>query len=176
MALVNRGPWWPYAVFSLLVAVLVYFSYIGGALLAIDRVMGSVEQDNVRAIDAAQLPHRLARGRQDRRSRFERGDGCLEWRLLVDFDIIEVRGEGLTRVVRILTDGEGRAKGVEYVDAAGDVHVQEARTVILCGYTFENVRLLLLSGVGVVAAMAVAACATEAQEPGVTGTGPTKIT
>ena len=52
------------------------------------------------------------------------------------------------RVVRILTDGEGRAKGVEYVDAAGDVHLQEARTVILCGYTFENVRLLLLSGDG----------------------------
>ena len=31
---------------------------------------------------------------------------------------------------------------------AGGVHVQEARTVILCGYTFENVRLLLLSGDG----------------------------
>ena len=33
------------------------------ALLAVDRVIGSVEQGNVRAIDAAQLPHRLARGR-----------------------------------------------------------------------------------------------------------------
>src|SRR5215213_6661305 len=50
------------------------------------------------------------------------------------------------RVVRILTDGDGRASGVEYVDANGTVGVQEARTVILCGYTFENVRLLLLSG------------------------------
>ncbi|MDP9457306.1 MAG: gluconate 2-dehydrogenase subunit 3 family protein [Actinomycetota bacterium] len=50
------------------------------------------------------------------------------------------------RVVRVLTDGDGRARGVEYVDANGASHVQEARTVILCGYTFENVRMLLLSG------------------------------
>jgi gluconate 2-dehydrogenase alpha chain len=50
------------------------------------------------------------------------------------------------RVVRVLTDAEGRASGVEYVDAGGEVRVQEARTVILCGYTFENVRLMFLSG------------------------------
>jgi gluconate 2-dehydrogenase alpha chain len=50
------------------------------------------------------------------------------------------------RVIRVLTDGEGRASGVEYVDANGNARVQEARTVILCSYTFENVRLLLLSG------------------------------
>jgi gluconate 2-dehydrogenase alpha chain len=50
------------------------------------------------------------------------------------------------RVVRVLTDQDGHASGVEYVDANGNAHVQEARTVILCGYTFENVRLLLLSG------------------------------
>ncbi|MDQ3910532.1 MAG: GMC family oxidoreductase, partial [Actinomycetota bacterium] len=50
------------------------------------------------------------------------------------------------RVVRILADAGGHASGVEYVDANGSHHVQEARTVILCGYTFENVRLLLLSG------------------------------
>lgn len=50
------------------------------------------------------------------------------------------------RVVRIVTDSEGRAAGVEYVDANGAFHLQEARTVILCSYTFENVRLLLLSG------------------------------
>jgi gluconate 2-dehydrogenase alpha chain len=49
------------------------------------------------------------------------------------------------RVVRVLTDAEGRASGVEYVDAGGEVRVQEARTVILCGYTFENVRLMFLS-------------------------------
>ena len=50
------------------------------------------------------------------------------------------------RVVRVLTDSEGHASGVEYVDANGNWRVQEARTVILCSYTFENVRLLLLSG------------------------------
>jgi gluconate 2-dehydrogenase alpha chain len=50
------------------------------------------------------------------------------------------------RVVRVVTDGDGRASGVEYVDANGNWQVQAARTVILCSYTFENVRLLLLSG------------------------------
>jgi gluconate 2-dehydrogenase alpha chain len=50
------------------------------------------------------------------------------------------------RVVRVLTDGDGHASGVEYVDANGNWRVQAARTVILCSYTFENVRLLLLSG------------------------------
>jgi gluconate 2-dehydrogenase alpha chain len=50
------------------------------------------------------------------------------------------------RVTRVLTDGDGHASGVEYVDAAGVARVQEARTVILCSYTLENVRLLLLSG------------------------------
>lgn len=49
------------------------------------------------------------------------------------------------RAVRVLTNRDGRASGVEYVDANGDSHVQQARTVILCGYTFENVRLLLVS-------------------------------
>jgi gluconate 2-dehydrogenase alpha chain len=50
------------------------------------------------------------------------------------------------RVIRVLTDSGGHASGVEYVDANGSTRVQEARAVILCGYTFENVRLLLLSG------------------------------
>jgi gluconate 2-dehydrogenase alpha chain len=52
------------------------------------------------------------------------------------------------RVVRVLVDGSGRASGVEYVDAGGNWRVQQARAVILCSYTFENVRLLLLSGDG----------------------------
>ena len=52
------------------------------------------------------------------------------------------------RVVSVLTDRHGRASGVEYVDANGVARVQRARTVILCGYTIENVRLLLLSGDG----------------------------
>ncbi|QEO15121.1 hypothetical protein FLP10_12390 [Agromyces intestinalis] len=34
-AIVNRGSYWTYAVFGLLVAVLVYFSYIGAALLTV---------------------------------------------------------------------------------------------------------------------------------------------
>jgi gluconate 2-dehydrogenase alpha chain len=50
------------------------------------------------------------------------------------------------RVLRVLTHPDGSTRGVEYVDANGEVRVQEARTVILSSYTFENVRLLLLSG------------------------------
>ena len=46
----------------------------------------------------------------------------------------------------MLTDADGHASGVEYVDANGVAHVQRARTVILASYTFENVRLMLLSG------------------------------
>jgi gluconate 2-dehydrogenase alpha chain len=49
------------------------------------------------------------------------------------------------RAVRIVTDGDGHASGVEYVDANGNRHLQAARTVILCSYVFVNVRLLLLS-------------------------------
>ncbi len=50
------------------------------------------------------------------------------------------------RAIRVLTDGDGHASGVEYVDANGELQTQFARVVILCAYTFENVRLLLLSG------------------------------
>lgn len=50
------------------------------------------------------------------------------------------------RVLRVLTDADGHAIGVEYIDANGERHVQRARTVILSAYTYENVRLLLLSG------------------------------
>jgi gluconate 2-dehydrogenase alpha chain len=49
------------------------------------------------------------------------------------------------RVIRVVTDADGRARGVEYINAVGERHVQEADTVILCAYTYENVRLLLLS-------------------------------
>ena len=35
-AIVNRGPYWAYAVFGLLVAVFVYFAYLGGALLTVE--------------------------------------------------------------------------------------------------------------------------------------------
>jgi gluconate 2-dehydrogenase alpha chain len=50
------------------------------------------------------------------------------------------------RVTRIVTDGDGRARGVEYVDALGRPQTQRAAVVILAAYTFENVRLMLLSG------------------------------
>jgi gluconate 2-dehydrogenase alpha chain len=50
------------------------------------------------------------------------------------------------RVIRVLTDREGHANGIEYVDPLGRRKVQEARTVILSAYTFENLRLLFLSG------------------------------
>jgi gluconate 2-dehydrogenase alpha chain len=50
------------------------------------------------------------------------------------------------RVTRIVTDGDGRARGVEYLDALGRPRVEWAGTVILAAYTFENVRLLFLSG------------------------------
>jgi gluconate 2-dehydrogenase alpha chain len=50
------------------------------------------------------------------------------------------------RVLRVVTNAEGRATGVEYLDANGRRHVQEAGVVILAAYTFENVRLLFLSG------------------------------
>jgi gluconate 2-dehydrogenase alpha chain len=50
------------------------------------------------------------------------------------------------RVTRVLTDADGRARGVEYVDAVGRQQTQLADTVILAAYTFENVRLLFLSG------------------------------
>ncbi|NJN84321.1 MAG: GMC family oxidoreductase [Caldilineaceae bacterium] len=49
------------------------------------------------------------------------------------------------RVLRVLTDADGHADGVEYLDANGQVQTQRARTVILCSYTFENIRLLFLS-------------------------------
>jgi gluconate 2-dehydrogenase alpha chain len=50
------------------------------------------------------------------------------------------------RVIRIGTDERGRVNGAEYVDPLGRRRFQKARTVILSAYTFENLRLLFLSG------------------------------
>ncbi|AZQ67969.1 hypothetical protein EF888_12995 [Silicimonas algicola] len=50
------------------------------------------------------------------------------------------------RVLRIRTDSSGRASGVDFVDAQGRERIQVARAVILSAYTFENVRLMYLSG------------------------------
>ena len=48
------------------------------------------------------------------------------------------------RVTRVVAGGDGRVTGVEYVK--GNEHFyQPAQVVLLAGYTYENVRLLLLS-------------------------------
>ncbi len=52
-------------------------------------------------------------------------------------------------VIEIARTPDGRhARGVRYVDADGIERYQRAELVILAAYTFENVRLLLLSGIG----------------------------
>ncbi|MCL2418288.1 MAG: GMC oxidoreductase, partial [Conexibacteraceae bacterium] len=50
-----------------------------------------------------------------------------------------------SRVLEILTDKDGRASGVKYLDSKGHAHVQPAGLVILATYVYENNRLLLLS-------------------------------
>ncbi len=52
-------------------------------------------------------------------------------------------------VLAITHDGKGgKARGVTYTDESGQVFFQPAEIVLLCAYTFENIRLLLLSGIG----------------------------
>lgn len=48
------------------------------------------------------------------------------------------------RVIQILVDNDGLASGVVYLKD-GERHEQRARAVVLAGFTYENVRLLLLS-------------------------------
>jgi gluconate 2-dehydrogenase alpha chain len=50
-----------------------------------------------------------------------------------------------SRVMEIMTDSEGRASGVKYLDDKGHLQEQPARFVIIGTYVFENNRLLLLS-------------------------------
>ena len=53
-------------------------------------------------------------------------------------------------VTRILRDGSGkRATGVLYIDEHGAEVEQPADLVVLCAFQMHNVRLLLLSGIGV---------------------------
>jgi gluconate 2-dehydrogenase alpha chain len=47
-------------------------------------------------------------------------------------------------VTRIDVDADGRAAGVQYLKD-GETYIQPASVVLLAGYTYENVRLLLLS-------------------------------
>lgn len=52
-------------------------------------------------------------------------------------------------VMQVLTDSTGkRATGVVYIDSSGDEWEQPADLVIVSAFTFENVRLMLLSGIG----------------------------
>jgi gluconate 2-dehydrogenase alpha chain len=52
-------------------------------------------------------------------------------------------------VTRILRDNTGkRATGVMYIDEAGREREQRADLVVLCAFQLNNVRLLLLSGIG----------------------------
>ena len=50
------------------------------------------------------------------------------------------------RVIHVNTDRDGHVTGVDYLDPNGEVRTQLGRTVILAGYTFENARLMWLSG------------------------------
>jgi gluconate 2-dehydrogenase alpha chain len=52
-----------------------------------------------------------------------------------------------TNVFEVIHDGD-RARGVRYYDESGEVVEQPASIVVLAAYTFNNVRLLLLSGLG----------------------------
>ncbi|NBE54879.1 GMC family oxidoreductase [Streptomyces boluensis] len=51
-------------------------------------------------------------------------------------------------VSRVLTDGTGRAAGVEYLSYDGVATRVHADVVVLAAHTVENARLLLLSGLG----------------------------
>jgi gluconate 2-dehydrogenase alpha chain len=50
--------------------------------------------------------------------------------------------------VRRVVHRDGRAEGVSYIDASGQEKLQPADTVVLCSWTINNSRLLLLSGIG----------------------------
>jgi gluconate 2-dehydrogenase alpha chain len=50
------------------------------------------------------------------------------------------------RVTRVQTNANGHVQGAFYVNPQGLLRFQKARVVILCAYTFENLRLLFLSG------------------------------
>jgi gluconate 2-dehydrogenase alpha chain len=52
----------------------------------------------------------------------------------------------LCRVTRIVCDHTGHVSGVEYLNPNNEIIMQHARTIILCAYTWENIRLMSLSG------------------------------
>lgn len=56
---------------------------------------------------------------------------------------LEIRAN--SRVMKILSNDQGRVTGVEYIDENGEMQEQPAGVVILSSYIYENVRLLFLS-------------------------------
>lgn len=56
---------------------------------------------------------------------------------------LEVRP--LSRVTQMNVDGQGNVTSVTYLDAGGVAREQTARIFVIASYTYENVRLLLLS-------------------------------
>jgi gluconate 2-dehydrogenase alpha chain len=67
--------------------------------------------------------------------------------VLLRKDNFELRTE--SEVLKVNLDSGGkRATGVTYVDLQGQEYEQPADLVILCAYALQNVRLLLLSGIG----------------------------
>jgi len=57
-------------------------------------------------------------------------------------------GASVRRVVPEAENKKGKARGVKYVDAKGQEFFQPADLVFLASWTFNNARLLLLSGMG----------------------------
>jgi gluconate 2-dehydrogenase alpha chain len=57
-----------------------------------------------------------------------------------------LRIETGARALEVVAGADGRVRGVRYLDGAGVEQFAAARAVLLAAYTFENVRLLLLSG------------------------------
>ncbi len=74
-----------------------------------------------------------------------KGDPVAPLRAALRTGRCEVRPESI--VTEVLVDGR-RARGVRYLDAAGDTHEVEADAVVLGAGAFETPRLLLRSGIG----------------------------
>jgi choline dehydrogenase-like flavoprotein len=75
-----------------------------------------------------------------------KGDPVAPLRHALQTGRCEIRPESY--VTDVLLDARGRARGVRYLDAAGEVQEMSARFVVLGAGAFETPRLLLRSGIG----------------------------
>jgi gluconate 2-dehydrogenase alpha chain len=57
-------------------------------------------------------------------------------------------GTWVRRIVHDSSQKGGKARGVSYIDSAGEEIFQPADLVLLCSWTLNNTKLLLLSGIG----------------------------